>query len=127
MPAPPKARSQRQQVKEWLSEQLADGDWHRPADIEDEATQSGLSRRTLYRVAAALQVERERQGMPAIAYWRLPGGSGTGTSGKSGTTGEEEEVSSYFPSRATLASRATPPSSATPVSWEDDDDPYLTM
>jgi RecA-family ATPase len=72
---------------EWLSDELADGQWHESREIKARAKATGHSERTIERARARVGAERDRRGFPSVAVWRLPvpptptGGTGETESG----------------------------------------------
>jgi hypothetical protein len=65
-------RSDRDIAAEWLTDELADGDWHRASEIKAQAKAAGVSEKTLRRARERLGVEDRREGFPAVSEWRLP-------------------------------------------------------
>jgi RNA 3'-terminal phosphate cyclase len=60
----------------FLTEQLADGDWHGNATVKAAAIEQGVAERTLRRAVKILGVENKREGFPSTTLWRLgPGQS----------------------------------------------------
>lgn len=56
----------------WLREALADGEWHDAGKLQQQATQGfDLSRRSIFRAADTLCVERRKTGFGGRAEWRL--------------------------------------------------------
>jgi len=70
---------------EWLSDELADGQWHESREVKARAKAAGHSERTLHRARIGLAVEDRREGFPAVSEWRLP--VVPTPSGTTGTTG----------------------------------------
>lgn len=67
-PAAPIDRTDTELAAEWLSDELADGEWHPSRTVKDRANQP---ERTVQRAAKLLGVEIEKQGFPATTHWRL--------------------------------------------------------
>jgi hypothetical protein len=65
-------RTDRDVAAEWLTDELADGEWHPSRAVKARAKDDGLSERTLQRARTALGVEDRRDGFPAVSQWRLP-------------------------------------------------------
>jgi hypothetical protein len=56
----------------WLQEALADGEWQDAGKLQQQATQGfDLSRRSIFRAADTLAVERRKVGFGGRAEWRL--------------------------------------------------------
>jgi putative DNA primase/helicase len=56
----------------WLRDSLADGEWHDAGKLQQQATQGfDLSRRSIFRAAETLDVERRKAGFGGRAEWRL--------------------------------------------------------
>jgi hypothetical protein len=79
-----------------LSTLLADGKEHDAQEVLAAMAAAGVSRRSAYRAADALEVTKERNGFPATAKWRLPAvptdmpSPDSGTTGTTGTTAGDE-------------------------------------
>jgi hypothetical protein len=56
---------------EYLENALADGDWHEKEGLAKLAAPYGVTEKTLERAATRLNVERDRRGFPATAWWAL--------------------------------------------------------
>ena len=65
-------RSDREEAREWLADELADGEWHEGREVKARAKAAGYSVRTLQRARVGLQIEDRREGFPAVSEWRLP-------------------------------------------------------
>ncbi len=65
-------RSDREIAAEWLTDELADGGWHRASEIKAQAKAAGVSEKTLRRAREQLGVEDRREGFPAVSEWHLP-------------------------------------------------------
>lgn len=63
--------TKRERAVELLADHLAGRDWVRASEIEVMAGQAGIGRRTLYKAADEVGVEREKRGFPAVGWWRL--------------------------------------------------------
>jgi hypothetical protein len=57
---------------DFLSQCLANGDWHDSGGLKKLAAAAGISERTLKRAAQDLNVEHDRRGFPSSTWWRLP-------------------------------------------------------
>ena len=87
-------RSDRTIAAEWLTDELADGEWHSAREIKARAGGASIAERTLQRALKRLGVEHRREGFPAVSEWRLPvaptspgatGATGTGATGDART------------------------------------------
>jgi hypothetical protein len=56
---------------EFLTQALADGDWHESAGVKKLAGAAGIAERTLQLAAQSLNVESERRGFPSSTWWRI--------------------------------------------------------
>jgi hypothetical protein len=56
---------------EFLTQALADGDWHESAGVKRLAGAAGIAERTLQLAAQSLNVESERRGFPSSTWWRI--------------------------------------------------------
>jgi hypothetical protein len=63
--------TKRERAVELLADNLAGKDWTRASEIEVLASHAGIGRRTLYKAADEVGVEREKRGFPAVGWWRL--------------------------------------------------------
>jgi len=57
---------------QWLSGELADGEWVASGKIKARAKAENIAVRTLQRARVRLGVEDRREGFPAVSEWRLP-------------------------------------------------------
>jgi hypothetical protein len=64
--------TKRERAVELLADTLADGAWRRAKEVEAAAARADIGRRLLYQAARDVGIERERNGFPAVAWWRLP-------------------------------------------------------
>ncbi len=64
--------TQADDAREWLDDELADGEWHASRDIKAAAQAAGIASRTLQRASVALGVTVEKRGFPPRSSWRLP-------------------------------------------------------
>jgi hypothetical protein len=62
-------------AREWLEDELADGEWYESREIKARAKAAGISERTLQRASQRLGVEVERRGTgdgrKTVSHWRL--------------------------------------------------------
>jgi len=66
------ARSETDEAAEWLEGQLADGEWHRSADLKGPAKAAGLAWRTVQRARRGAGAEVRQEGFPRRTEWRFP-------------------------------------------------------
>lgn len=87
-PPEPAGRTESAAAKDWLRENLADGEWHDSGPLKEWAGGEGISERTLKRAKKELRCEDRRYaGFPSTTAWRLPPGpEGVGPTGD-GPTG----------------------------------------
>jgi hypothetical protein len=93
--SPPVAgdRTEIEAAVEWLADELADGEWHASREVKQRAKSAEIAERTLERARVKLGADRDRQGFPSRAVWRLAvppttsGGTGVGESGGSAESG----------------------------------------
>ena len=64
-------RSDREIAADWLTDELADGEWHKASEIKASAKAADIAERTLHRARKSLGVEDRREGFPAVSEWRL--------------------------------------------------------
>ncbi|MGB6830701.1 MAG: bifunctional DNA primase/polymerase [Terracidiphilus sp.] len=83
----------------WLQEALADGEWHDTGNLIRQAkSEFDLSRRSIYRAAERLKVERRKEGFGGPANWRLLKRASAeaipaiGTHGTYGTNGDSNNL-----------------------------------
>lgn len=80
----------------WLREALADGEWHDAANLIRQAKSDlDLSRRSIYRAAEELNVERRREGFGGPAHWRLSKSASKDATlvfGTNGTNGDSNDL-----------------------------------
>lgn len=82
-------RSEVGKAAEWLTGELANGDWRESRAVKGAAKAVGISERTLHRAKQRLDVVDRREGYPAVSEWRLPvapGLDGAAMAGAGGTT-----------------------------------------
>jgi hypothetical protein len=56
----------------WLREALADGEWHKAADILEKAQECRMSERSIFRAADELKLQRQKPIFSGPTYWKLP-------------------------------------------------------
>ena len=83
----------------WLQEALADGEWHDTGNLIRQAkSEFDLSRRSIFRTAERLKVERRKEGFGGPVNWRLSKSASVeatpaiGTNGTYGTNGDSNDL-----------------------------------
>ena len=72
----------------WLQEALADGEWHDTGNLIRQAKSDfDLSRRSMFRAAERLKVERRKEGFGGSANWRQPKSASADAADDIGTHG----------------------------------------
>jgi hypothetical protein len=72
----------------WLEDALADGEWHDTGNLIRHAkSELDLSRRSIFRAAERLKVERRKEGFGGPVNWRLPKSASMEATSASGTHG----------------------------------------
>ena len=72
----------------WLREALADGEWQDAGKLQQQAASGfNFSRRSIFRAADRLNIERRKDGFGGRASWRLPKSASMGSAPAPGTHG----------------------------------------
>lgn len=66
-------RAEITEAREWLEDELADGEWHESRPVKEAAKAAGFAARTVQRACEDLRVEYTREGLGrGRSAWRLP-------------------------------------------------------
>jgi hypothetical protein len=75
-------------AESWLREALADGEWHDAGKLQQQAASGfNVSRRSIFRAADRLSIERRKDGFGGRASWRVPKSASMDSSPPVGTLG----------------------------------------